>query len=237
MKDNLTQKQASSHIKSYWSSYTSIIAICCSSFVIITQNPSTDGLKMDYIGVIVGILSLLVTIILGWQIWSVFAINKKIDDKVEDISKQMYDKIEKLNQALTDNINKTQDNLRISGAISTTATLYKAESISLNVCLLAGKQNYRMATNILSQLLEYAIALNDPKTLSDAAKLIVDSKAKMDEDGIMDQDYETICNSFLTLSRNALTHLPASDVQVPRLYQMASMIRTKTNHNYDSNDQ
>ena len=45
----------------------SIISLC-------NSHPRTDGL--DYIGVIVGILSLLVTILIGWQITNYFMIEK-----------------------------------------------------------------------------------------------------------------------------------------------------------------
>ena len=49
----------------------SIAAIICSVVAICVSLPSVPELGIDYIGVIVGILSLLVTMLIGWQIWNV----------------------------------------------------------------------------------------------------------------------------------------------------------------------
>lgn len=49
----------------------SIISLC-------NSHPCTNGL--DYIGVIVGILSLLVTILIGWNIYTVIDFNKKKEE-------------------------------------------------------------------------------------------------------------------------------------------------------------
>lgn len=50
------------------------------------SHPRTDGL--DYIGVIVGILSLLVTILIGWQITNYFMIEKRAKSYAEKLIKQ-----------------------------------------------------------------------------------------------------------------------------------------------------
>ena len=52
----------------------SIISLCNSL-------PRTDGL--DYIGVIVGILSLLITMLIGWNIYTVVDFNKRKEDLVK----------------------------------------------------------------------------------------------------------------------------------------------------------
>lgn len=70
-------------IKSYWSNSLSIAAIICSVVAICVSLPSAPELGIDYIGVIVGILSLLVTMLIGWQIYNSIAIEKKIKDEVE----------------------------------------------------------------------------------------------------------------------------------------------------------
>lgn len=58
----------------------SIVAISLTMSIISLCNslPRTDGL--DYIGVIVGILSLLVTILIGWNIYTVIDFNKKKEE-------------------------------------------------------------------------------------------------------------------------------------------------------------
>lgn len=82
-------------IKSYWSNCLSIAAIICSVVAICVSLPSAPELGIDYIGVIVGILSLLVTMLIGWQIWNVIAIDKKVKDEVKQVSKSFAKDIKK----------------------------------------------------------------------------------------------------------------------------------------------
>lgn len=222
------------HIKSYWSNYLSIGAISCSIVTIITVHPSTSELGLDYMGIIVGILSLLVTLLLGWQIWSIISIDKKINDKVEYLNKEINDKVNSINVSLNENINKAQESLQISGARSSIATLYKAEAINLNVCLITGRNNFLKAIHILKTIIEYAVALKDRDTLKDATKILVESKNIMDDSGINPQDFETIYNFFLESSRIVLENLPASDDQVPQIYQMIKDVQKYLNNNEDS---
>ena len=81
-------------IKSYWSNCLSITAIICSVVAICVSLPSAPDLGMDYIGVIIGILSLLVTMLIGWQIWNVIAIDKKINNEVEQTSNSLAKSID-----------------------------------------------------------------------------------------------------------------------------------------------
>ena len=55
-----------------------LASLIMSIFSLCNSLPRTDGL--DYIGVIVGILSLLVTILIGWNIYTVIDFNKKKDE-------------------------------------------------------------------------------------------------------------------------------------------------------------
>ena len=73
----------------------SIAAIICSVVAICVSLPSAPELGIDYIGVIVGILSLLVTMLIGWQIWNVIAIDKKVKDEVKQVSKSFAKDIKK----------------------------------------------------------------------------------------------------------------------------------------------
>lgn len=70
-------------INSYWSNCLSIAAIVCSVVAICVSLPSVPELGIDYIGVIVGILSLLVTMLIGWQIYNAVTIDKRIKGEVE----------------------------------------------------------------------------------------------------------------------------------------------------------
>lgn len=204
-------------IKSYWDRCLSIVAIICSIVAISFALPSTKPVDIDYIGVLVGILSLLVTILIGWQIWSIIAIDKKINEKVDIASKKINIKVDTANDSLKKEIDTARDNLAISGVRATTAMFYKAESTNLNIYLFAGKGNYRMAINTLKIMLGYATALKEDETLRDIARLIVETHKAMNKTGIIDQDQQVIRSSFQELSRNVLNLLPASDAHVPAL--------------------
>lgn len=213
------------YISKYWSCYLSVGAIIISMVAIIIAAPRYTPVSIDYLGVIAGILSILVTTLLGWQIWTVISIDKKINDKIQELSKKIDVRFNNLASSFTDNINKTQESLRVSGTLSTAAALYKAESINLNVCLMTGNANYVEATGILSHIIEYASVLNDPQTLNTAAKALVDTIDIMVRTGIRAQDSEIIYNSFLKLSQHVLEILPASDDQVSRIYLMRNKIK------------
>ena len=95
-------------IKSYWSNCLSIAAIICSVVAICVSLPSPE-LGIDYIGVIVGILSLLVTMLIGWQIWNVIAIDKKIDGKVKQTSDSLTESINVTKKEMIEYIEKANE--------------------------------------------------------------------------------------------------------------------------------
>lgn len=65
-----------------WISYIalvlSFIAIAFSLFVLVTYCPRTTELELDYMGIIIGILALLVTILIGWNIYTVLDFKNQI---------------------------------------------------------------------------------------------------------------------------------------------------------------
>lgn len=87
----------------------SIISLC-------NSHPRTDGL--DYIGVIVGILSLLVTILIGWQITNYFMIEKKAKSYAEKLIKQYSYSVDCYAIALTAVIPYQQNNIEMGIDIS-----------------------------------------------------------------------------------------------------------------------
>lgn len=210
-------------IKSYWSNCLSIAAIICSIVAICVSLPSAPELGFDYIGVIVGILSFLVTLLIGWQIYNAVTIEKKIKEEIEQTSDILKKEIQQANNELHKSIDKTREDLSISGARSMMATLYQTENTFLNVCILAG--DYLKAIKTLNVMLEYAIALNEYDRICDVAKTIVNSKYKICNRELNFQDYEIIYNSFLKLSQGVSAHLVASDDQARQLYVMAEEIR------------
>ena len=96
-------------IKSYWSNCLSIAAIICSVVAICVSLPSAPELGIDYIGVIVGSLSLLVTMLIGWQIWNVIAIDKKIDGKVKQTSDSLTESINVTKKEMIEYIEKANE--------------------------------------------------------------------------------------------------------------------------------
>lgn len=60
-----------------WAIIFALAAIIMGVITLATVYPRTD-LSFDYMGVVVGILSLLVTVLLGWQIWKSVALEKAI---------------------------------------------------------------------------------------------------------------------------------------------------------------
>lgn len=77
----------------YWGKCLSVIAIICSVITICVSLPPAQNLSMDYIGVIVGILSLLVTILIGWQIFNYISfegrMRQNIDSKITEARKEI----------------------------------------------------------------------------------------------------------------------------------------------------
>jgi len=74
----------------------SIIAIITCIINFFVFNIRVAPYEFDVYGVLVGILGILVTFLLGWQIFSVFQMKKEIDKLKDDISKEVDTEIEKL---------------------------------------------------------------------------------------------------------------------------------------------
>lgn len=210
-------------IKSYWSNCLSITAIICSVVAICVSLPSNNELGFDYIGAITGILSFLVTVLIGWQIYNAVTIEQKIKNEVKQVREALKDEIKQASSTLNESIDKTREDLSIAGARSMMATLYKTENSHLNVCLLSG--DYNQAIKTLKIMFEYARALNESDRLNEIAEIIVNSKKILCNKPFNRSDYEIIYNSFLELSHSVLAHLSASDKQVPQLYQMMDKIQ------------
>lgn len=56
--------------------------------------PRTKELGFDYIGVIVGVLSVLVTVVLGWQIFNTISIERTLNKKLNNASKTLKSEID-----------------------------------------------------------------------------------------------------------------------------------------------
>lgn len=88
--------------KETWSFGLSIIAVIISILSLCAAFYRTPTLGIDYQGIIVGILSLLITILIGWQIYNVIYLKNELRKEVLNLSKQTIEqtKIELLNSQL-----------------------------------------------------------------------------------------------------------------------------------------
>lgn len=115
-----------------------IVCICCLFY-------RTDTLGFDYMGVIVGILSLLVAFLLGWQIYSVIDMKKSIEEIKSNTNKRQE---ETMARAYTSIMNQTS--YKVEGR-EEDDDCYNAIANGLFACKhyhLAG--NKKECTNLLS---------------------------------------------------------------------------------------
>lgn len=81
--------------KETWSLGLSIIAVIISILSLCAAFYRTPSLGIDYQGVIVGILSLLITILIGWQIYNVIYIDTKIKSSLNRAIEEQSEIIDK----------------------------------------------------------------------------------------------------------------------------------------------
>lgn len=85
-------------MKNWINSLISIVAIVI-SFVAIGKEAPAQGLDFDYIGAIVGVLSFLVTVLIGYQIYTVINVKeelKEVSNLKDDIAKKLDEKGDEL---------------------------------------------------------------------------------------------------------------------------------------------
>ena len=104
-------------IKSYWSNWLSIAAIICSVTALIRCEPFafTDSCLSWVIGISIALTSIGVVIVLGYQIYNSATLDKRM--------KEMFD----------ERTNKVKEDLSISAARASAATLYQATGIGIKV--------------------------------------------------------------------------------------------------------
>lgn len=192
-------------IKKNWNTCLSIIAILLSIYAVFRTEPVTlsDSWLAWAIGISVTMISIGVVIVLGYQIYNSTTLDKRM--------KEMFD----------ERTNKVKEDLSISFVRSSTATLYQATGVGIKVDYAI--KNYPGMIGTLNTMLEYAVSLNEAETLSDIAKLIFNSWELATRDKSYDKQLD---QSFLVLAKAVLTRLSASDVQVPRLYEMIDQIQS-----------
>lgn len=95
----------------------SIIAIITCIINFFVFNIRVAPYEFDVYGALVGILGILVTFLLGWQIFSVFQMKKEIDKLKDDISKEVDTEIEKLRKEIKKHTDQMDKDINDSGHI------------------------------------------------------------------------------------------------------------------------
>ena len=185
-------------IKSYWNNCLSIAAIICEPFAF------TDSCLSWVIGISIALTSIGVVIVLGYQIYNSATLDKRM--------KEMFD----------ERTNKVKEDLSISAARASAATLYQATGIGIKVDY--ATKDFSGMIRTLKTMLEYAINLNDAETLSDIARLIVNSWELINREKSHDKRVDS---TLLGIALEVLPRLSASDVQVPRLFEMINQIQSE----------
>lgn len=78
-------------LKKHW--YSSIAIVI--SLIVLSISCPRKNLSLDYIGIIVGVLALLTTILIGWQIYNVISFEKRLNELKSQLEKKIQDEIEK----------------------------------------------------------------------------------------------------------------------------------------------
>lgn len=198
-------------IKSYWSNCLSIAAIVCSVVAICVSLPSAPELGIDYIGVIVGILSLLVTMLIGWQIWNVIAIDKKIRDEVNKAKSSFIKEIEVIKDSSYIALQKLQ---------------FKTELVNVNSYM--SNNHLEQAIESIRSLLDSAITINEVDFLREAATVIVNTKGRLNNILSFPDQRKRLDSVYIGIVQNILSHLSGDDTAVPYLIDVLQDIK---NHN------
>lgn len=198
-------------IKSYWSNCLSIAAIICSVVAICVSLPSAPNLGMDYIGVIIGILSLLVTMLIGWQIYNVITIDKKIRDEVNKAKGSFVKEIEVIKDSSYIALQKLQ---------------FKTERVNVNSYM--SNNHWDQAVESIRSLLDSAIAINEVNLLRETAMVLINTKERINNILSFPGQRDKIDSVYIGIVQDVLAHLSANDTVVPYLIDVLQDIK---NHN------
>lgn len=84
-----------------WISLAISTVALIASFVAIARLAPTEGIDFDYLGVIIGILSFLVTLLIGYQIYTVINVKEELKE-VRQLKKEIDDKMKAKADELSD---------------------------------------------------------------------------------------------------------------------------------------
>lgn len=112
----MSKRNMKKSFKNIWLWLISTISFLC-SVVALSRTFCRAELQFDYIGVVVAILSILITILIGWNIWNVIDMKTDIDKvkkQFEDFYSSIHKKQEELDKKITE-LDKKQENIKYFG--------------------------------------------------------------------------------------------------------------------------
>lgn len=96
----------------WWIWVTNILLLGVNVFILCRFAPASDELDFDYYGVIVGVLSFLVTVLLGINIWGAINVDEritKISEESDEKIDRMLDEFKGLEQQTSDRLNEQEE--------------------------------------------------------------------------------------------------------------------------------
>lgn len=172
-----------------------ILSLIISIIALAVALPRPNNLGIDYLGVIVAIISLATAFAVGFQIWNALSLETRLKELKNNIESENIDKINSLEKKLTADFEKKSENLSVEishKTAITTATIaftndhyndafyYFVQALE-NETILTNKfgQTFtgsieQVITSILDR--NYSIQISDPEKRNYIIKTIIDSK-------------------------------------------------------------
>ena len=119
----------------------SIISLLLSIIAIVLSVMRCEPIILDWIGIFVGILSLLVTVLIGWNIYNVIDVKKTIEKQNAEIRK-MEMSIKTLESSMTVKINELNSKMERSNATLTSYGYALTDFCQVYVKLEPSKKDY-----------------------------------------------------------------------------------------------
>ena len=181
-----------------WALVLSVVAVVLGIIAICNVYPRNLGFGMDYQGWITGVLAILVTALIGWQIYSSVSIEKRMEQKIgqalethsDNIKKRIYINIVSIYSLMYLEASKNMD---IAGMI-----LYNDMKITPAIY----SKEEKMAKDIISNA-EYIVSLVNKETTQKVLEKLKNHSERLKE---LCKEYPSIVDEYL-IFRNALLGL------------------------------
>lgn len=164
-------------MKNKISIWLSLIALLLSIIAAFRTTP----MEADWMGILVGILALLVTLLVGWQIFNIISINKQVHDKMRLVQSQT----EQLEKSIISKFQEEKEDLQIAMNRKDIELFY---TISMTMVNHFWKiENYQIRNGYLVLALETAIQLKNKEKVESVLGLLENSLKLKDLTDSMDK--------------------------------------------------